>query len=95
MTTTSTDRAALRERVRDHYAAAARAVDEDSIRFWVALGTIRWGIITIAQAFTHLSGIVRSVELAEIHHQAHADGTTASERGQAAGCRPRPDEAGY
>ncbi|HEX6920469.1 MAG TPA: arsenite methyltransferase [Actinomycetes bacterium] len=30
MTTTSTDRAALRERVRDHYAAAARAVDEDS-----------------------------------------------------------------
>ena len=30
MTTTPTDRAALRERVRDHYAAAARAVGEDS-----------------------------------------------------------------
>jgi aminoglycoside phosphotransferase (APT) family kinase protein len=49
------------------YAAAGGGdVDEDAVRFWIALGTLRWGVITIAQSFTHLSGVVRSVELATL-----------------------------
>jgi len=41
-------------------------VDEERLRFWVVLGTLKWGVICIAQAFTHLNGIVRSVELATL-----------------------------
>jgi aminoglycoside phosphotransferase (APT) family kinase protein len=38
----------------------------DTLRFWVVLGTLRWGGIAMMQAFTHLQGRVRSVELAAI-----------------------------
>ena len=37
-----------------------------ALRFWVALGTLKWGVICLQQAFTHLTGVVRSVELAAI-----------------------------
>ncbi|GIU87193.1 MAG: tyrosine protein kinase:aminoglycoside phosphotransferase [Acidimicrobiia bacterium] len=51
----------------DAYAAAGGgAVDAEHVRYWVALGTLKWGVICIAQAFTHLSGTVRSVELATL-----------------------------
>jgi aminoglycoside phosphotransferase (APT) family kinase protein len=46
--------------------ASGQAVDEDRLRFWVALGTLKWGVICIGQAFTHLNGVVRSVELATL-----------------------------
>jgi aminoglycoside phosphotransferase (APT) family kinase protein len=46
--------------------ASGRAVDPDVVRWWEVLGTLKWGIMCIAQAFTHLSGTVRSVELATI-----------------------------
>ena len=46
--------------------ASGRAVDADVVRWWEVLGTLKWGIMCISQAFTHLSGIVRSVELATI-----------------------------
>ena len=36
------------------------------MRWWEVLGTLKWGIICIVQAFTHLSGATRSVELATI-----------------------------
>ncbi|HEY3832000.1 MAG TPA: phosphotransferase family protein [Acidimicrobiia bacterium] len=51
----------------DGYEAAggARPTD-DTLRFWVVLGTLRWGGIAMMQAFTHLQGRVRSVELAAI-----------------------------
>ena len=39
---------------------------EDALRFWIAAGTLKWGMICLVQAFTHLNGIVRSVELAAI-----------------------------
>ena len=45
---------------------AGRAVDRDALRWWELLGTVRWGVICLAQANTHLSGQVRSVELAAI-----------------------------
>jgi len=40
--------------------------DLDSVRYWIVLGTLKWGVICIAQAFTHLQGFVRSVELATL-----------------------------
>jgi aminoglycoside phosphotransferase (APT) family kinase protein len=51
----------------DAYARAGGArVDVETVRFWVALGTLKWGIICVSQAFTHLNGLVRSVELATL-----------------------------
>jgi aminoglycoside phosphotransferase (APT) family kinase protein len=46
--------------------AGGKHVDEETLRWWVALGTLKWGVICIAQAFTHLNGLVRSVELATL-----------------------------
>jgi aminoglycoside phosphotransferase (APT) family kinase protein len=50
--------------------ASGRAVDADVVRWWEVLGTLKWGIMCITQAFTHLSGTVRSVELATIGRRA-------------------------
>jgi aminoglycoside phosphotransferase (APT) family kinase protein len=41
-------------------------VDRDALAWWEVLGTLKWGIICAVQAHTHLSGMVRSVELAAI-----------------------------
>jgi aminoglycoside phosphotransferase (APT) family kinase protein len=46
--------------------ASGRRIDEDTLRWWIALGTLKWGVICIAQAFTHLTGVLRSVELATL-----------------------------
>jgi aminoglycoside phosphotransferase (APT) family kinase protein len=46
--------------------AGGRPVDNDALRFWIALGTLKWGVICVGQAFTHLNGFVRSVELATL-----------------------------
>jgi aminoglycoside phosphotransferase (APT) family kinase protein len=46
--------------------ASGRVVDEKALRWWVTLGTLKWGVICIGQAFTHLTGVVRSVELATL-----------------------------
>ncbi len=46
--------------------AGGRRVDEAALRFWVGLGTLKWGVICVGQSFTHLSGLVRSVELATL-----------------------------
>jgi aminoglycoside phosphotransferase (APT) family kinase protein len=54
----------------DFFAAYEKAsgitVDPEAVRFWEVFGNLRWGIITISQARTHLDGFVRSVELASI-----------------------------
>lgn len=47
-------------------AAGGAPVDRDVVRWWEVLGTWKWGIMCIAQAATHLSGAVRSHELAAI-----------------------------
>jgi aminoglycoside phosphotransferase (APT) family kinase protein len=41
-------------------------VDRDALAWWEVLGTLKWGIICAMQAHTHLTGTVRSVELAAI-----------------------------
>lgn len=38
----------------------------DAVRWWEIFGTLKWGIICIHQATTHLRGIARSHELAAI-----------------------------
>jgi aminoglycoside phosphotransferase (APT) family kinase protein len=36
------------------------------LRFWIVMGTLKWGVICVAQSFSHLSGMIRSVELATL-----------------------------
>ncbi len=54
----------------DFFAAYEKAsgmpVDPEAARFWEVFGNLRWGIITISQARTHIDGFVKSVELASI-----------------------------
>ena len=46
--------------------AGGGPVDPTVVRWWEVLGTLKWGIMCIVQAVTHLSGVTRSVELAAI-----------------------------
>jgi aminoglycoside phosphotransferase (APT) family kinase protein len=41
-------------------------VHAGAVRWWEVFGNFKWGISCLAQTFTHLSGRVRSVELAAI-----------------------------
>jgi aminoglycoside phosphotransferase (APT) family kinase protein len=47
-------------------AAGGPPVDPDRVRYWEVFGNLRWAVIAMAQTFTHLHGIRRSVELAAI-----------------------------
>ena len=49
---------------------AGVAVDPAALRWWELAGTLRWGVICVMQAFTHLSGATRSVEHAVIGRRA-------------------------
>ena len=46
--------------------AGGRAVDVDRVRWWEAYATVKWAVICLLQASSHLSGATRSVELAAI-----------------------------
>lgn len=46
--------------------ASGTRVDRDALHWWEVLGTLKWGIMCVAQAEAHRSGTVRSVELAAI-----------------------------
>jgi aminoglycoside phosphotransferase (APT) family kinase protein len=51
----------------DAYAGAGgEPVDPETLRWWEAFGTLKWGIMCIMQAATHLTGAARSHELAAI-----------------------------
>src|SRR3954452_706768 len=55
------------EELIDAYAAAAGyPVDVEVVRWWEVLGTLKWGIMCIMQAQSHLTGAARSHELAAI-----------------------------
>ena len=47
-------------------ATSGTAIDPDVVKWWVLLGTVKWGVICIVQAGRHLTGGQRSVELAAI-----------------------------
>lgn len=51
-------------------AAAGERVRPDHLRWWEMLGTLKWGILCLVQADTHLSGKIRSHELAVIGRRA-------------------------
>jgi aminoglycoside phosphotransferase (APT) family kinase protein len=56
-----------REELLAAYRAAGGAdISLDELRWWEILGTLRWGVMCMAQAQAHLSGAQRSVELAAI-----------------------------
>jgi aminoglycoside phosphotransferase (APT) family kinase protein len=56
-----------REDLLSAYRAAGGAdVSLGELRWWELLGTLRWGVICMTQAQAHLSGALRSVELAAI-----------------------------
>ncbi len=56
-----------REALLAAYRAAGGAdISLAELRWWEVLGTLRWGVICLAQAEAHLSGSHRSVELAAI-----------------------------
>ena len=50
--------------------AGGGKVDPVRAHWWEVLGTARWGIICHNQAFKHLSGSIRSMELASIGRRA-------------------------
>jgi aminoglycoside phosphotransferase (APT) family kinase protein len=54
----------------DLYAAYERTsgmeVDRDAVHWWEVMSSVKWGVMTIGQAFTHLMGAVPSLELAAI-----------------------------
>jgi aminoglycoside phosphotransferase (APT) family kinase protein len=54
----------LDELLAAYEAGGGAPVDPEHVRYWEALGTLKWGIICEMQAFAHLQGLVRSVELA-------------------------------
>lgn len=47
-------------------AAGGDAPEPDVVHFWMTFGTLKWGAMTVLQAFAHLQGAVRSVELATL-----------------------------
>ncbi len=47
-------------------AAGGRHVDRAAYHWWLVLGTLKWGIMCGSQAGAHLTGVIRSVELAAI-----------------------------
>ena len=49
---------------------AGVTVDREALRWWELFGTLKWGVICVAQAFTHLSGAARSLEHAVIGRRA-------------------------
>jgi len=52
--------------LRAYEEASGTAVDRVAMHWWLVLATLRWGVICRHQAERHLSGQVRSVELATI-----------------------------
>ncbi len=54
------------ELLAEYARAGGAAVAEDELFWWEVMCTLRWGVICIVQAATHLTGAVRSVELAAI-----------------------------
>jgi aminoglycoside phosphotransferase (APT) family kinase protein len=47
-------------------AASGHPVDPERAHWWEVMGTLKWGVMCIIQARTHLDGLTRSVELATI-----------------------------
>jgi hypothetical protein len=89
-----------REELLASYRAAGGAdISLDELRWWEIFGTLRWGVICMKQAWTHLSGAHRSVELAAIGRRVCEQEwdllllLSPDAAAQAASRRPRPTGA--
>lgn len=51
---------------RDYEAAGGAPVDAKRVHFWELFGNLKWGVITISQAFNYFSGRNKTVEMASI-----------------------------
>ena len=51
---------------RGYERVSGRQVDREAVRWWELFGTVWWGAGCMRQAWRHLSGAERSVELAAI-----------------------------
>jgi len=49
-----------------YHAAGGAPTTPEIVRYWMVFGTLKWGTMTVLQAFAHLQGTVRSVELATL-----------------------------
>ncbi len=58
------------ELVAAYEAAGGRPIDRDTLRWWLVAKTLTWGIGCMLQADIHLSGRVRSVDLAAVGRRA-------------------------
>lgn len=56
----------LDDLVAAYAAAGGRPLDRDTLRWWLVAKTFTWGVGCMLQADTHLSGRVRSVDLAAV-----------------------------
>ena len=54
------------ELIEAYEAAGGRPIDRDTLRWWLVAKTFTWGVGCMLQADTHLSGRVRSVDLAAV-----------------------------
>ncbi len=54
------------ELLASYAAAGGSTVTREHLRYWEVFGTLKWGVICEMQAFSHLQGLVRSVELAAL-----------------------------
>jgi aminoglycoside phosphotransferase (APT) family kinase protein len=54
------------ELVDAYEARSGREVDRDAFHWWLVMNTLKWGIGCMGQASVHLTGAMRSVELAAI-----------------------------
>lgn len=52
--------------VEAYEAAGGERVDMGALRWWELLGTLKWGVMCVMQAWSHLSGATRSMEHAAI-----------------------------
>jgi aminoglycoside phosphotransferase (APT) family kinase protein len=58
------------ELVAAYEAAGGRTIDRARLRWWLVAETLKWGVGCMLQAQTHLSGKVRSVDLATVGRRA-------------------------
>ena len=56
----------LDELLAGYHESGGAATTPEIVHYWMVFGTLKWGAMTVLQAFAHLQGTVRSVELATL-----------------------------
>jgi len=56
----------LKELLEGYNSISNEKIDNEEVKIWQVLGTLRWGIICLIQVYSHLNGDVNSLEKAAI-----------------------------